>query len=526
MKARSPFSEPDELVFAPEELSELKPSGAKPWKIIVADDDEEVHKATRLVLRNYAFNNCGLDLFSAYSGEECVKLITQHPDTALILLDVVMEKQHSGLEVVRHIRRRLKNSMVRIVLRTGYPGQAPERKVIMEYDINDYIQKSELTAQRLFTVVTASLRAYNDLRIIEKNRQALGRIIDSSGVLFTPQPVEDFAICVMTRLCSILGVDENGGEGRISALSACGGRGGETVVTAGCGDLAPYVNSHVSSIDPPRIKSDIEMVINKAKGLITQDYYAGYFQVAEDGPFSLVYLTGLNSLNELDKGLVQVFSTSAAMALSNLKLNQEIVDTQKEIIVTLGEVVETRSRETAHHVKRVAECSSVLAGLAGLARHEVRMLRLASPMHDVGKIGIPDSILLKPGPPTREEYDIMKSHALLGYQILAKSNRDIIRTAAVIALEHHERWDGQGYPQGLRGEEIHIYSRITALIDVFDALYHKRVYKEPWDLNNILEYITNERGKHFDPNLVDIFLDNLDKFLSIYQAYPDRSSDS
>ena len=204
-----------------------------------------------------------------------------------------------------------------------------------------------------------------------------------------------------------------------------------------------------------------------------------------------------------------------------MDLNEEIEKTQKEIIYTMGEIGETRSKETGNHVKRVAEYSELLALLYGLSKKEASKLKMASPMHDIGKVGIPDNILNKPGRHTVEEFKVMQTHSLLGYDMLKGSNRPIIKAAAIVAFEHHEKYDGSGYPNGTSGEDIHIYGRITAIADVFDALGSKRVYKEAWDLNRILDLFKEEKGKHFDPKLVDLFLDNLDEFLSIRDRYKD-----
>ena len=190
-------------------------------------------------------------------------------------------------------------------------------------------------------------------------------------------------------------------------------------------------------------------------------------------------------------------------------------------MLTLGEVVETRSKETAQHVKRVAEYSYLLAVKAGLSEDKAQLLRMASPMHDVGKIGIPDSILFKPGKLTEEEFNIIKTHTVIGHSILKNSPRRIMRTAATIALQHHERWDGTGYPHGLAEDETHIFGRITALADVFDALACDRVYKKAWPLDEVLAYLREQRGRQFDPRLVDIFLANIDRLTAIRATYPD-----
>ncbi|KIM09397.1 MAG: chemotaxis protein CheY [Sulfurovum sp. PC08-66] len=202
-------------------------------------------------------------------------------------------------------------------------------------------------------------------------------------------------------------------------------------------------------------------------------------------------------------------------------LNHEIEETQREVVFTMGSIGESRSKETGNHVKRVAEYSKRLALYYGLGEEEAEMLKQASPMHDIGKVAIPDAVLNKPGRFDEQERRIMDTHAVLGYDMLKHSNRRLLQAAAIVAHEHHEKWNGSGYPRGLRGEEIHIYGRITALADVFDALGSERVYKKAWEDAAIFTLFREERGEHFDPKLIDIFFDHLAEFLSIRDSFQD-----
>ena len=202
-------------------------------------------------------------------------------------------------------------------------------------------------------------------------------------------------------------------------------------------------------------------------------------------------------------------------------LHKEIENTQKEIVYKMGEIGESRSKETGNHVKRVASYSRVLAVLYGLSEHESDVLFTASPMHDIGKVAIPDSILKKPGKLTDEEFNIMKSHSTIGYNVLKGSKREVLKAAAIVAHEHHEKWNGKGYPQGLKGEDIHIFGRITAIADVFDALGSDRCYKKAWEDERIFKLFEEENGKQFEPKLIELFLDNKDIFLDIREKYKD-----
>ncbi len=204
------------------------------------------------------------------------------------------------------------------------------------------------------------------------------------------------------------------------------------------------------------------------------------------------------------------------------QLTGEIEETQREVVLTMGAIGEARSKETGNHVKRVAEYSYVFAQKLGMNKVDSQLLKEASPMHDIGKIAIPDNLLHKKGPLIPEEWAIMKTHAQLGYDMLKFSERPILKAAAQIALTHHEKFDGSGYPNQLSADEIPIFGRITAISDVFDALGTKRCYKNPWLDKDIFELIKNESGKHFDPQLVELFFANIDSFLSIRERLKDE----
>ena len=218
------------------------------------------------------------------------------------------------------------------------------------------------------------------------------------------------------------------------------------------------------------------------------------------------------------EGFLLVYFTDVTEVI---ELNNAIEETQREVIYAMGEIGETRSKETGNHVKRVALYSRELALLYGLSHKEADLLQMASPMHDIGKVGIPDAVLNAPRKLDKNEWAIMQTHAQLGYDMLKSSNKPILKAAATVAHEHHEKWDGSGYPRGTAAENIHIYGRITAVADVFDALGSERVYKKAWKLDDILELFKKESGKHFDPKLVTLFMDNLDIFLEIRDRYND-----
>jgi len=242
----------------------------------------------------------------------------------------------------------------------------------------------------------------------------------------------------------------------------------------------------------------------------------------KDGGEYIVEVTINPILNH--NGEIEEFIAIRNDVTNVVKLHEDLEHTQEDLIYRMGEIGETRSQETGFHVKRVAKYSELLAQYYGLSSQEIKYLKTASPMHDIGKVGIPDAILNKPGKLTQDEWRTMKTHANIGYELFRDSDKPLLKTAAIIAYEHHEKWDGTGYPRGISGENIHIYGRITALADVFDALGSDRCYKSAWDDEKIFELLRSERGQHFDPALVDIFFKHLDEFLAIRDHYSDISS--
>ncbi|MCG9709967.1 MULTISPECIES: two-component system response regulator [unclassified Pseudoalteromonas] len=190
-----------------------------------------------------------------------------------------------------------------------------------------------------------------------------------------------------------------------------------------------------------------------------------------------------------------------------------------DLIQRLGRAAEYKDTDTGEHIARMSRYSKVLALAYGMSEYEAEQLKQAAPMHDVGKIGIPDAVLLKPGRLNENEYEHMKQHALIGAKILENSPSPLLQLAHKLALEHHEKWDGTGYPYGLKGKEISIEGRIVAIADVFDALTSKRPYKKAWSIEEALDLLKDEAGKHFDPQLVDLFIGQIDSIIEIKNTY-------
>ena len=487
------------------------------WKVLIVDDEPEVHQVTRLVLGDFRFESRPLHFLSAHSAAEATALMREHDDVAVMLLDVVMETEQAGLDVVRAVREDIGNRQVRIVLRTGQPGQAPEHEVISTYDINDYKEKTELTAQRLSTTLFAALRAYRDLMTIEASKLGLERVLRASADVFSQRDGRSFAASVLDQLPRLA---RQAGATLLCRVEHGASSQYRYPISLASPDHRDSVGRSAEDVLPlPRMES-LHRALRKRRHVFADDHYVLHFIDSEERE-SLLYVGEAPSMSEVDRKLVEVFSANVAIAFENLHLNGELLDSQLEMIWLLAGAAETRSRETANHVKRVGLLSELLARAYGLDAKAAESLRLAAPLHDIGKIGIPDAILNKPGPHTPEESVIMRSHARLGSQLLASSRRPLLQLASQICLEHHENWDGRGYPNALVGEDISLEGRIVALADVFDALGSARCYKDPWSLVRIRSFVSEQSGRKFDPRLVTLLFENWDEAEALRQRYPD-----
>ncbi|MDN4501276.1 DUF3369 domain-containing protein [Alteromonadaceae bacterium BrNp21-10] len=494
------------------------------WKILIVDDEPEIHTVTRLALSDFVFQDRKLEFISAYTGEEAKKIFAEHSDIAIVLLDVVMETDHAGLEVARYIREELHNHYTRIILRTGQPGQAPEKDVIINYDINDYKPKTDLTAQKLFTVVISSLRSYRDIVVIDENRRGLQKIIQSSADLFSLKSLEKFIEGIVQQLSSLLG----GTDDAVYLTSAVAGpvpiediESEQFYVFSASGDYKKYEGrSLIEILTGEKLESCKKALANK-NVIYGQDHVVAYCN-SKSQRGALLYMSGLpRHLNDLDRNLIEIFAQNVQIAFDNVLMARDIEDTQKEIIERLGQAIDENAVLKSNHVKRVVLICELLGREYGLDEEQLDHLRVAVPLHDVGKLGVPAHIIRKPGGLTEDEFEIARQHVELGYELLKDSKRPIIRTAALLARDHHEHWDGNGYPRGLKGEEIHLFCRITAIADVYDVLRSKRCYKEVWSQDKALQAITEQTGKQFEPQLVDLFQQQIDAIENIIQMYGD-----
>jgi signal transduction histidine kinase len=301
---------------------------ARKWKIAVIDDDHAVHEGTRFALSDYSLNGQGLEILSAFSAAEGRTLMRDNPDIAAVLLDVIMETDVAGLELVEYIRNEIKNETVRIILRTGQPGQAPERRVIVQYDINDYKAKTELTADKLFTSLTAALRSYQQLERMVQTRRGLEIIIDAASTLYDFKSMQRLAEGVLTQIASLLNVDCAG----ILVLrdDGSGTRTEDFSVLAGSGCYSRFIGAATSKSLDPELRDMVEAAFKKRMNEFADQRTVLYVRTGS-GREVVVLLQAERPLSETDRSLVEIFSSRLSIAFDNVILYQKLQEANTQL---------------------------------------------------------------------------------------------------------------------------------------------------------------------------------------------------
>jgi signal transduction histidine kinase len=301
-------------------------STARKWKVAVIDDDQAVHEGTRFALSDYNLNGQTLEILSAYSAAEGRTLMRAHPDIAAVLLDVIMETDAAGLDLVEFIRNEIKNETVRIILRTGQPGQAPERRVIVDYDINDYKAKTELTADKLFTSLTAALRSYQQLERMVQTRRGLEIIIDAASTLYDFKSMQRLAEGVLTQIASLLNVDCAG----ILVLRDGGASGDDFSVLAGSGCYSRFTGAAGSKSLDTDLRQMVEAAFHRRKHEFA-DHRSVLYVRTGSGREVVVLLQAERDLSDTDRSLVEIFGSRLSIAFDNVILYQQLNEANTQL---------------------------------------------------------------------------------------------------------------------------------------------------------------------------------------------------
>lgn len=292
-------------------------------------------------------------------------------------------------------------------------------------------------------------------------------------------------------------------------------------VLGASGDLVGLCQPGISQEIPPDIEADVKKVLETKMHYQSDELFIGYYPSGKDG-HNILYIKLNEPLDVVKRKTLEMFASNVSVIFQNLTQKEDIQETQKELIMVLSDAIEMRSKETGGHVKRVILMTEFLAEKLHMTEEFIETIRYAAALHDVGKISIPETILHKPGKLDPEEWEIMKTHAQKGYELLADSNRIVAKMGAIIAKTHHERWDGKGYPEGLKGDDIPVEGRIMAIVDVVDALLSKRCYKPAWSEEEVKAYLQENAGTQFDPIIAHVMLEHFDKIQDIRAQAPDE----
>jgi response regulator RpfG family c-di-GMP phosphodiesterase len=494
-------------------------SRAPAWNVLLVDDEEDVIEVSRMVMEDLVFEDRPLNILTAYSARDARRIFAEQPDIALAFIDVVMETEHAGLELVKYVRETLRNDRTRLILRTGNPGAAPQGDVVRYLEIDDYKEKTELTADRLGTSVLTSLRSYRNLMAHIRVQEGLQAILESIDPVDEDDGAQYAQLVAQCAAMAARSFGEAGSNGMVLSAGRLGVR-----ALGGFGRWAALADT----MAPPALVSMIESgAASAAQGALRPMVVAEGLLLG-DRPHPqhafFLWLQGAGAQVPGDQlKVLQLFLGHRAGALARASLRRDVILAQTEVLCRLCEAVEHRSKETGAHIRRIARYARSLAQRLGLPVEEQRMLEMAAPLHDIGKVAIPDSILNKPGRLDADEWALMQTHAEVGHRLLSHREFPVMQAAAEVAYHHHERWDGTGYPRGLAGEAIPVSGRIVALVDVFDALLSRRAYKEPWGLPRVVEELRRLQGTHFDPELVDLLLADIDHFHAIFLDNPDEA---
>jgi response regulator RpfG family c-di-GMP phosphodiesterase len=494
-------------------------SNLEPWKIAIIDDESGVHDVTILTLKRFNFERRGVTFLSAHSGEEGLALFKAHPDIALAFVDVVMETDDAGLKLIDKIRNELNNHSTRLILRTGQPGQAPEEDVIRQYDINDYKAKTELSSLKLKSCVYTAIRSYRDITTIEKSKQGMEDVLRSSSSVLESQSLSQFGSAVLKQLLTLLNLNSSVLYLSTQHTDLYGDT--KMTVLGASGDLLSLCTPGISAEIPKPIAEEVKKVLQSQTHFQSEKRFIGYYPTSK-ASHNILYIELDGPLDDLQRKTLEMFASNVAVIFQNLTQKEDIQQTQKELIMVLSDAIEMRSKETGGHVKRVILMTELLSEKLFMSREFIDTIRYAAALHDVGKISIPEAILHKPGKLNDEEWEVMKTHAQKGYELLSGTDRIVAKMGAVIAKTHHEKWDGSGYPDGLAGDDIPIEGRIMAIVDVVDALLSKRCYKSPWGVEEVKTYIKENAGKQFDPIITQVLLENFDQILALRELAPDE----
>ena len=501
----------DELVLLEPDAQGPVASCSQPWKIMVVDDDADVHDATQLALATVRFRNRGLSFVHAYSAAEACQLLEEHNDVAVMLLDVVMETDDAGLRAIQLIRA-AGHEMVRVVLRTGHPGYVPQQEVVVSYDIHSYLEKASLDFTRLFSALISALRAYDDLLKIEQHRQSVVTILDTVS-WFDFRSLRRYLSRMLAELASIAGIDI---ENLVLAM-----RSSQNLVAEPTDAQAPFVQL-VDCITGSPLSDEERTFIAKTfdQGAGGSSPHGSTYHRAAFGVELVVFSRDPQAMEQADLTLLEMLLAKIAQALDNHDTFSTILSERDSLMRSFVMQGEQWGGHDAHELESIQTLSRKTAALLRQQLHFtdeiddwfIFSISTACSFHDVGLREVPHRLFESEGALSPEDRALMRHHADAGVELLRERMSGLLGSrlyamAEAIIHEHHERHDGSGYPAGLSGEAISVAARISGVTDTYVAMTSARPWRPALSPDEAIAYIRAQRDVLFDSRVVDAFLE-------------------
>lgn len=484
-----------ELLFSSELTDTLKHKSEhltqSTWKVLIVDDEDFVHQVTRSVLENVEIDSRTVELISAYSGKEALEMLHLHDDIAVIFLDVVMETDNAGLQICKDIREKLNNEMVQIILRTGQPGANPEHETVLKYKINDYKDKTELSAQKLFTCLVSALRSYQDLVKVKQNKIGLDKIIIATQQLSKAPSIPLFMDGVLSQLITVIDYCERSFVFEVATHTPDNASQQVRLMSSFGWENNEHTSEYIEHLQQ-------RVVINRKQyqPLLQEKEYACDFYFGKDLQYVL-YLEAGRNINNLDLELLQILSTNIQSALENLYRYQQTFKAQNQTILQLTQLIASQDQLQSERIASIALISYQLALDCGLNEQNAEKIRGALTLfHGDFRPDLLSQTSSMDKPQSNDGCPLEQLALLV-----------------VLAQKVDECYDGRG-AKGLAGDEIEIEVRIVALARVFYGAISQ--FKQS---NNVLErtetLLMAQAGKQVDPNMVSRLLQESDKYLAI-----------
>lgn len=491
----------------------------KVWKLIFVGHETDFYASATVFLQDLTFQNIPLECLVEPTLTKAKALLRHYPETAVVILSVKSAEADEVLSFLSFIRHELNNKMLRLVLRVE---DALEPVLWIGYDLHAVQNISTSSQLQLFCQVHSALNVYMDALLVQKNLTELKSLNEwcaRAAFVYTAEHwlqmvIEQFVI-LLGGCCHLVAASPSSQfkEESVGALSVLGGYGKYQ------GSRGQWLHELLA---PVKV-----IFLQQAKAFRPISFgerdFCCYFS-SRTGEAVFLYGSGLVApLMGAQKELLELYSHAAQQAFERIQAQQDLEKCQREIIERLSDLAEPSIKGRAHLASRMAAICYELAKGYGLSEEESTLLKWAAPLYNLGKLRLPHELLHKPEKLLEDEWELMKTYPVLGYQLLKDSKQRIVQAGALIAYEHQEKWDGSGYPEGKKGQNIHVFARIAALADVYNALRHPRVYGPAWPKETVILHIESETNTHFEPKLVEIFKACVDKLEAILQKYPDEA---